>query len=279
MKKPPFSEVIHDKIIKNLAEYFVVGGLPEVVSLWINTGQLSEVQNTLRSIISAYKQDFEKYAKNTQLKYLNLLLHHIPLQMGEKFKFQGIGEYRKRELAPCLELMEKAHIIHRIYHSSGQGVPLGAQVDLEKYKVVCFDVAVTQQLLGLDLKEWFLQPKNAFINQGKLVESFVGQEMAVYSSPHKRSELNYWHNEAKGSEAEVDYLTTFHGEVIPVEVKAGKRSTLKSLHSFLSSHEKSPYGVKLSTADRSRFEKIQAIPLYAVFEVVEAADRVKFLLS
>ena len=279
-EKTSFSEVIHDKIIKNLAEYFVVGGLPEVVFTWINTGQLSEVQNTLRAIISAYKQDFEKYAKKTQLKYLNLLLQHVPLQMGEKFKFQGIGEYRKRELAPCLALLEKAHIIHMIYHSSGQGIPLGAQVDLEKYKVVCFDVAVTQQLLGLDLKEWFLRPKNAFVNQGKLVESFVGQEMAAYASPHMRNDLYYWHNEMKGSEAEVDYLTTLQGEIIPLEVKAGKGSTLKSLHSFLASHLKSSYGVKLSVADRSQFEKIKEIPLYAIFEVVEgASDRVKSLFS
>lgn len=279
-EKTSFSEAIHDKIIKNLAEYFVVGGLPEVVFTWINTGELLQVQNTLRAIISAYKQDFEKYAKKTQLKYLNLLLQHVPLQMGEKFKFQGIGEYRKRELAPCLELMEKAHIIHMIYHSSGQGIPLGAQVDLERYKVVSFDIAMTQQLLGLDLKEWFLQPKNAFVNQGKLVESFVGQEMTAYSSPHSRNDLYYWHNEAKGSEAEVDYLSTLHGEVLPVEVKAGKGSTLRSLHAFLASHLKSPYGVKLSTTNRSQFEKIRSVPLYAVFEIIEGgSDRVKSLFS
>lgn len=277
-EKTVFSEVIHEKIIRSLAEYFVIGGLPEVVANWVRMEDLSEVQNVLRSIISTYRQDFEKYAKKTQLKYLNLLLQHIPLKTGEKFTFQGIGEYRKRELAPCLELMEKAHIIHMIYHSSGQGIPLGAQADLERYKVICFDVALTQQLLGLDLREWFLQPQKAFINQGKLVESFVGQEMVAYSSPHARSNLYYWHKEAKGSEAEVDYLTTIRGEVIPVEVKAGKGSTLRSLHSFLASHSASSYGIKLSIAERSQFEKVISIPLYAVFEVVEGGmDRVKSL--
>jgi hypothetical protein len=40
--------------------------------------------------------------------------------------------------------------------------------------VIFFDVAVTQQLLGLDLKGWFLRPENEFVNQGALVESFVG---------------------------------------------------------------------------------------------------------
>ena len=279
-EKTSFSEVIHEKILKILAEYFVIGGLPEVVASWISTGQLSITQEVLRSIITTYQQDFEKYAKKTQLKYLNLLLQHIPLQVGEKFKFQGVGEYRKRELAPCLELMEKAHIAHMIYNTSGHGVPLGATADLDFFKVICFDIAGMQQLLGVSVKEWFLNPKAAFINQGKLVESFVGQEMMAYSSPDIRNSLYYWHKEKKGSEAEVDYLSVIQGDVIPIEVKAGKGSTLKSFHSFLDSHPNSPYGVKLSAAERSQFEKIISIPLYAVFEVIDGAvDRIKFLCS
>lgn len=280
LDKIPFSKVIHDKIIHLLSEYFVIGGLPEVVANWARNQNPLEVKENLNVVVTAYRQDFEKYAKKSQLKYLYLLLQHIPLRMGKKFKFQGIGEYRKRELAPCLELMEKAYIIHMIYHSSGQGVPLGAQADLEKYKVILFDIAVAQQLLGLDLKGWFLRPEAEFVNQRELVESFVGQEMMVYASSSTRSNLYYWQREARGSEAEVDYLSVIDAEVIPIEVKAGMGSTLKSLHSFLSSHPKSPYGMKFSIAERGQFEKVRSIPLYAVFEAVEGAiDRVKSLLT
>ena len=207
--------------------------------------------------------------KKSQLKYLNLLLQHIPLKIAKKFKFQGIGDYRKRELAPCLELMEKAHIIHMVYHTSGQGIPLGAQVNLEQYKVIFFDVAITQQLLGLDVKGWFLKPEAAFVNHRELVESFIGQEMLAYASPSTRGTLFYWQREARGSEAEIDYLSVINGEVIPIEVKAGKGSTLKSLHSFLSSHPKSPYGIKVSLAERNQFENIVSIPLYSAFDIVE----------
>ena len=263
-----------------LAEYFVVGGLPEVVASWAADEQPLEIEEKLVSIVSAYRQDFEKYAKKSQLKYLNLLLQHVPLQIGQKFKFHGIGEYRKRELAPCLELMEKAQIVHMVYHTSGQGVPLGSQCDLERYKVILFDVGVTQRLLGLNLKGWFLKPDLAFANHGALTESFVGQEMMAYAPASTRNPLYYWQREARGSEAEVDYLTTFNAEVIPVEVKAGKGSTLKSLHSFLSSHPKSPYGFKISLSERSTFEKIVSIPLYAVFEVIEGGrERVQSLLE
>ena len=146
--------------------------------------------------------------------------------------------------------------------------------------MILFDVAITQQLLNLDLKGWFLNPKIEFVNQGELVENFIGLEMIAYSSPEKRNNLYYWHREARGSEAEVDYLTVLKGEVIPIEVKSGKGSTLKSLHSFLSSHPKSPYGIKISLSERSSFEKIRAIPLYAAFEVVEGgSDRIRGLLQ
>lgn len=274
------SQVVQDNAIRFLSEYFVIGGLPEIVANWVSTEQPLEVKDKLSITVNTYRQDFEKYAKKSQLKYLNLLLQHIPLQIGKKFKFQGIGEYRKRELAPCLELMEKAHIIHMVYHTSGQGIPLGAQADLERYKVIFFDVAVTQQLLGLDLKGWFLKPGEEFVNQGALVESFIGQEMMAYSSPNMRNTLFYWQREARGSEAEIDYLSMINGEIVPIEVKAGKGSTLKSLHSFLSSHPKSPYGIKISLADRSKFENIVSLPLYAAFEIVEGGkERVLSLLS
>jgi uncharacterized protein len=279
-EQAPLSEVIQDNAIRFLCEYFAIGGLPEVVVNWVSKEQPLEVKDKLSTLVSTYRQDFEKYAKKSQLKYLNLLLQHIPLQIGKKFKFQGIGEYRKRELAPCLELMEKAHIIHMIYHASGQGIPLGAQANLDRYKVILFDIAVTQQLLGLDLKGWLLNPQEEFVNQGELVESFIGQEMMAYAPANVRNPLFYWHREARGSEAEVDYLSTINGEIIPIEVKAGKGSTLKSLHLFLASHPKSPYGIKISLVDRSKFEKILSIPLYAAFELVEGGrERVQTLLT
>lgn len=275
-----FSQAVHDTAVRLLSEYFVIGGLPEVVANWVAYERPLEVKDKLNTIVSTYRQDFEKYSKKNQLKYLNVLLQHIPLHVGRKFKFQGIGEYRKRELAPCIELMEKAYIVHMVYHTSGQGIPLGAQADLERYKVIFFDIAIAQQLLGLDLKGWFLHPEAEFINQGELVESFVGQEMMAYSPSEVRPSLFYWHREVKGSEAEIDYVSVIDGKIIPIEVKSGKGSTLKSLHSFLSSHPKSPYGIKISLADRSTFDKILSIPLYAAFETVDGGrERVLSLLD
>jgi hypothetical protein len=73
--------------------------------------------------------------------------------------------------------------------------------------------------------------------------------MVAYSSSMIRNTLFYWQREARGSEAEIDYLSIING-------------------------------IKISLADRSKFEKIVSIPLYAAFEIVEGGiERVQSLLA
>ena len=61
------------------------------------------------------------------MEFIVTLFNQIPHMIGELFQYKNIhGEYRKRELAPCLDLLCKANVIHKINHSSGNGIPLGA---------------------------------------------------------------------------------------------------------------------------------------------------------
>lgn len=78
----------------------------------------------------------------------------IPRQLGRKFKFSLVpGEFRKRELQPCFNLLAKVGVVHPVYHTSAQGLPLGAEADLDKFKTIFLDVGLAQSLLGLNLKE------------------------------------------------------------------------------------------------------------------------------
>ena len=126
------------------------------------------------------------------------------------------------------------------------------------------DVALAQRLLDSRPKDWFLQPTHSLINKGEIIESFVGQELLAYSDPREKAQLYYWQRHERGSSAEVDYLTNIQGQVIPIEVKSGTGSSLKSLQLFLNTHSKSPYGVRFSTHDFSVHEKLHSYPLYAI---------------
>ena len=263
------STPIHEKLLQHLSEYMCVGGMPESVLTWSKNKNLQECQLILDDIITSYQQDFEKFSKKHQIKFIDLLFKNIPLQLSQPFFYSKVSnDYRKRELSPCVDLLKKAGIIHQVYRSAANGIPLGATADLEKFKLIFIDVALTQQILGLKTQDWILNPAQSFINKGALVESLVGQEMLAYSSVRQDAQLYYWQNNKRNSEAEVDYVIQHNTDIIPIEVKSGKGTTLQSMHVFLKQHS-TPYGIRFSTHNYSQHEKILSYPLYAIAHALE----------
>lgn len=261
----PMSEPLHKKSLSLLGEYIAIGGMPEAVKEWKDSHDIKKCVQVHFSLIDTYTQDFGKYAKAFQIKYLDLLFGSVPLQQGQRFKYSKIeGEYRKRELSPCLDLLETAGVVHRVLATAAQGVPLGAQANPSNFKVLVLDVALGQTMLGLDLRDWFLNPLQEFVNKGDLVEALVGQELLGYSDPARKAHVYYWQRDTRGAEAEIDYVLQNKENIIPIEVKSGSGTTLKSMHSFLESHPKSPCGIRFSTNNYSEFNKIHSYPLYAI---------------
>ncbi len=267
------SEVIHSLTLHFLSYYVAIGGMPQAVAHWQRTQNLHGCSEISQSLVEAYTYDFVKYGKSHQIKYLESLFSHIPYQLGKKFKYSFVGEFRKRELEPCVQMLSTVGIIHEVRHTEAQGVPLGAQADFDTFKLIFIDVALSQFLLDLKPGEWMVNPLQEYINKGMLVESFVGQEMAAYESPKSKAELFYWKRDARGSEAEVDYVMQQGKSVIPIEVKSGKGTTLRSIQMFLESHKNSPYGIRFSTNNYSLHDKIHSYPLYAIAKVVADEDQ------
>jgi predicted AAA+ superfamily ATPase len=201
---------------------------------------------------------------------VDLLFNEIPSQSGRKFIFSHLsGENRARDLHPALDLLVKADMVHKIYHTAGNGIPLGAEINFKRYKLLFLDIALHQYLLGLHPGESIIHPLDYMINNGALAEVLGGQELAGYSSPLKKSPLYYWHREAKSSNAEVDYLIVHSGNIIPLEIKAGKAGRLKSLQQFLSVHPSTPYGMVFNDNYPAQFEDIKSLPLYAFCRIAE----------
>ncbi len=258
-------EPIHTKILDKLGEYLSIGGMPEAVARWVQTKDPHLSLKVLQEIAATYRQDFEKYARKAQVKYLEQLFRQIPHLIGKEFSYREIhGEYRKRELAPALELLERANIIHIIRHSSGQGIPIGSEVDFETFKVIYLDIALCQAILGSDISIWFLRPLEGFENRGEIAEGFVGQELLCYANPESKAELYFWKRKEKNSSAEVDYLLQRGEQILPIEVKSKHGKTLRSLRLFLETHPKSSYGIRFSAHDYSITENLDSRPLYAV---------------
>jgi len=259
------SDPIHNKLLRLLGDYMAIGGMPEAVAHWINEHDPHACASIHRAIIDAYRQDFNKYAKKYQIKYVNLLFDTIPAFLGKIFKFNNVpGANRKRDLLPSLELLIKAGLAHKIIHTAAQGIPLGAQAKPDIFKLVFLDIALAQTILGLDASSWIIDPEATFANKGEITEAFVGQEMLACSAYDQKPQLYFWKRQARASSAEIDYVMQQNQQVIPIEIKSASPGRLKSLRLFLHEHPNSPYGVRFSTLNYAADDKLRSIPLYAV---------------
>lgn len=224
-----------------------------------------------RSIIDTYRQDFGKYARKYQIKYLDVVFDQIPRLMGGKLVYSQVsGEYRSRDLRPALALLLKAGVAHSVVQSSGSGIPLGAGGRPDKFKILFLDIALAQTLVGVETKSWILEPQTHFVNKGAITEAFVGQEFLAYAPSDMKKQLCYWHREARASSAEVDYLIQKNDRIFPVEVKSGSPGTLRSLRQFLDSHSNISYGIRFSAMNYHVGGDIHNYPLYAVAKVARS---------
>lgn len=265
LSRQQFSDILHDQLLNDLGQYLAIGGMPESVTAWIETKDPRASYEAQKGLVETYRQDFSKYAKKHQIPYLEILFNQIPHMIGAPFKYSEVhGEYKKRELAPCLDLLKRANVVHQITHSAGNGIPLGAEVNLDWFKTIFLDVGLSLSILGLDLPAWFLNPDKDLINRGPITEAFVGQELLCYSSPKWKTDLYFWKREAKGSQAEIDYLFELQNQIFPIEVKSGHGTTLRSMHQFLSQHPKSQKGIRFWSGSYSEMDTIISKPLYAI---------------
>ncbi len=271
-------EAVHKQALRFIGEYIALGGMPKIVNCWKNTKDPDRCSKELSTIIINYRQDFNSYAREKQIKYVEQVFKEIPRQQGTRFRFSEIeGDYRKRELAPALELLHTAGIAHLIYYCSGFLQPSGASIDPLDYKVIFLDVGLAQSLLTYNLDQWFINPLAEFATKGPMTEAFVGQEMLAYDVPYKKSQLLFWHRKERGSTAEIDYILEHKEQIIPVEVKGGATGRLKSMHEFLNSHPGSKYGVRFSAHNYSISETLRSYPLYAIVKFkTDAHDELRY---
>lgn len=256
--------VMHHKILDEVKTYFWLGGMPAVIDAWIKKQDFQTCLDLQDEILLSYKQDFEKYAKKNLIDKVEMVFNAVPEHLGEKFSFSKIDPaLRSYILKEALDCLKKAGVIHIVYHSPGQEVPLAAGKDVRRYKVFFFDIGLAQRLLGLDLRQWIITPLN-IKHLGAIAEQFVGQEYIAYTSIKSPAELYYWHREERASNAEVDFLFLIKDKIAPIEVKSGKKGHLKSLQLFLESHPNSKYGVKISEQELDRSGTIISIPFYGI---------------
>jgi uncharacterized protein len=261
----PVNDVFHERLKDYLKKFLIIGGMPEAVQKYItDVNDIKSVQRVLTDITTSYYDDFSKYRSRIPMIRLREMMTSVVKQAGGKFIFSNAGSgINSAQAKEALELLEMAGLVYKVFHTSGQGLPLGAGVNYKKFKVLLHDNGIFQQIAGLKLSELLIAKNIDTLNKGSIAEAFAGVEMIKYSDELEKKQLYYWQREKRGSSAEVDYLMEQDGKIIPVEVKSGGSGKMQSLNLFME-EKQSSYGIRISLENFSRYDKIQVVPLYAI---------------
>jgi predicted AAA+ superfamily ATPase len=156
-----------------------------------------------------------------------------------------------------------SRLVIPVVSSSANGIPLGAEVNHKKCKMLLLDTGIFQRLMDLPLSDILISDDFEVVNKGAIAEQFVGLEFIKNASSYTQKYLYFWTREKEKCHAEVDYVIQKNEKIIPIEVKSGKQGKMQSMYSFLN-EKQTKYGIRTSLENFSEYDKIKIYPLYAI---------------
>ena len=226
--------LVHQQLLAALREYQFVGGMPEAVRVYAESRDLRAVAAVHRSIVDTYRDDFPKYATRRNLTRMLRVFNFAARYPGRKVKYSNISpDDQSGTIRTDIELLAMARVVDKVVHSQCTGLPLQANLKESVFKLVFLDIGLMNAICGLGWDTIQAQADVELVNAGSGAEQFIGQHLQYLYADRTNRQLTYWLREGRASNAEVDYVADFSGQIVPIEVKAGRTGTLKSLHQFV----------------------------------------------
>ena len=281
----PLPQPFYEKLVGLLRTYLLVGGMPEAVAKWVETHDYLACQEVQDDIVITYEDDFPKYRRKIDPTLLRLTMRSVAAQATKKFVYSAVGgSHTSTEVKKALDLLSKAGIVIPVTHTAANGLPLGSEEDKSYQKMLMLDTGLMLRLLNMttgDVSELTQQiltsDVNNLVNKGPMAEMLAGLELLHYRTPNIRHEMFYWQRQAKNSQAEVDYISSYRQTVLPIEVKAEIQGGMKSLWIFMR-EKKLTNAVRCSLENFGAFDyedkeangtlrHVQICPLYAISQM------------
>ena len=253
-------EPIGDKLTTFLRQYYITGGMPEVVSTWQKTNNIEEVERVQQNIINSYELDFAKHAPTKDFPKLTAIWRSIPEQLAKentKFIFSHVKKgWRSKDLEDALEWLIAAGLVYKVCKIEKPFIPLSSYADDTSFKLYMADIGILRKLpklpyeVILDATPYYKEFK------GSLTENYVLCELVKSVT----ETLYYW---SSGNTAEVDFILQSASEIVPVEVKSERNVKARSLAEYRKKYTPK-YSVKTSMKNETNGEEVLNIPLYLI---------------
>ncbi|MFC3150590.1 ATP-binding protein [Litoribrevibacter euphylliae] len=229
----------HTKLFEKLTDYYFTGGMPEAVHSWFNMSdrsiieRIETVSSIHRDLVSGYLRDFGKYSGKVDAGVIEAVFRNVPSQLSsvmdesvKRFKFKGVHQRKSRysDFENAILWLEKCRLVLVNYPIEGTPrSPLAAYRKDNRVKLFLLDIGLLNHMLGISYKEIKQQ---GYEYKGFVAENFVQQEFVGQGLDPTFS----WGD----ARAEIEFIAADEdGNVIPIEVKSGKRTRAKSLQSYI----------------------------------------------
>lgn len=254
----PLIEVVHKKCIDLYKKYLIVGGMPACINDIVEKkGMLSEFDFNIQSqIITSYLADMNKYTENSESIRNNRIYESIPKELARvnnTFKYSIVDkDARSVRYESSLDWLTSSNMILKCDLALKNESPLKAYTD-NKFKLYLSDVGLLRSLSNIDYSEIIFDKNEMY--RGVLTENYVACEL------YPKFEEIYYFN---FSRYEIDFLIKIDGDILPIEVKSGRRVNSKSLNEYMKKYNPK-YGIRISAKNFGFENNIKSVPLYAVF--------------
>ena len=243
LSQKPFSQLEMDTYMGIFRDYMTLGGMPEVVKMYIDNGHLGGTLKLQRQLLKDYEEDITKYAKETDKAKVLAVYSHIPTFLAKenkKFQITKVAKgARNREYVGAVEWLKEAGVINVCYCLNNMELPLKGNYDHDFYKIYYHDTGLLIASLDEEAQDDLRVNRNFGTYKGALYENVVGEMLR--KSGYEQLYFYKHDNPA----VEMDFLVRDADSLVPVEVKA-KDGATASLNNLIKwdSYPEVKYGIK-----------------------------------
>lgn len=254
-------KVFKDRYATLLGQYFFVGGMPEAVVTFVETGDYREVRSYQKDLLRFYEQDFSKHIIPNTTERARLVWGSILSQLSKensKFIYGHLRPgSRSKDYEDAIQWLVDCGLVIKVSRISKPGIPLAAYRDISAFKLFIHDVGLLTAMGDVDIKVLLEGDRIYREFKGSLAEQYVLVQLLADLGIHP------FYYSAEKSTGEVDFVIQRKGSIVPIEVKSSVNLQGKSLKYFTRK-----FGIeralRFSMADHREESWVTNIPLFAV---------------
>lgn len=255
------TNLLHEKYVDLLRQYYYVGGMPEAVKEYVESGALKEVRRIQKEILKGYERDFSKHSPKEQIERIKMVWRSIPSQLfkdNKKFIYGALRQgARAKDFEIAIEWLVDSGLLYKVSRCTKPALPLDIYEDFSVFKLYLLDIGLLGAMVNVDPAQILINNQIFSEYKGVMTEEYVLQEMK------SRNISPIYYHKTDDSRLELDFVIQYNGKLLPIEVKAEGNVRANSLMSLLKANP-DLQAVRLSMLPYKQQEQLFCVPLYVI---------------